>query len=74
MTSMLDNLSCYSIVILNLTYFLPIYLGLVYFIKFYNYWINFIITKIIMNHLNWHVYYNTIVKLVALILLKGIYY
>ena len=66
--------SFYFIVVSNPTYCFLIYLGLIYLIKSHNCQINSIITAITINHLDQPIYYNTIIKLVTLILLKGIYY
>ena len=59
-------------VISNPTYCLFIYLGSVHLIKFYDCWIDFIIIAILINHQNWPIYYNAMVKLAILMLLKGI--
>lgn len=63
----------YSTTISNPIYYFVIYLNLVYFIKFYNNQVNFIIITIIIYYLDQPIYYNLIIKLVALMLLKDIY-
>ena len=67
-------MSFYPIAIMYLIYCLFFYLGLVHFIKSYNYQVDFIMIAITINYLDWLVYYNAIVKLVALMLFKSIYY
>ena len=62
----------YLTAISNLTNYFSICLGLIHFIKSYNYWINSIMTVITMKYLNQPIYYNAIVKLAVLMLLKGI--
>ena len=67
-------MSFYHTTVSNSINCLPIYLGLVHLIKFYDCRVNFIMTAITMIHLDWLIYYNAIVKLVALMLPKGIYH
>ena len=64
----------YPTTVSNPTYGLPICFGLVHLIKSYDCRVNFIMTAITMNHLDRPIYYNAIVKLVALMSLKGIHH
>ena len=67
-------ISFYLTAISNPTYCFLICLGSVHLIKSYDCQVDFIITTITINHLDQPIYYNAIVKLVALILFKGIHY